>query len=366
MKNYAKYLLGLFALAALTACGGSSDGGGSKPEVTFKTELITRAESGLITAFSNGDRMSLYCSEMNSITGANPTIHAATYGDGVWRPAPSITLDKEERRYLFAIYPYDANATDAAAYPVTVASQTDYLFSGTGVMATTEALQPTLRMRHAMATLAFNIRSYVGGKLEAVTIENEDFPIEGTLRVTGSITPTKFGSYTKNFNTALSQQGFTTDHPSIFVIPHQISTAGLKIKMTISGTAYELLLPATNLTSSKKYVASVLHTAQGVSLAEGELEVIALDEPSDAKGEEVYSVIKVSVSGNGALAPVLTGNDPYGFIYWGDGSKEIYSATAGHGYGAEGTYVVTVDAWNAEEVMLNKLTNVVELDLSKF
>lgn len=366
MKNIAKYLLALVVMAGVSACGGSSGGGADLPTVTFKTEIVTRAESDLVTAFSNGDRMSLYRTETNSITGATPTIHAASYADGVWTPSPSIQLDKEERCYLYAIYPYNANATDATAYPVTVASQTDYLYSGTGVGATYEALQPTLRMRHALAMLSLNIRSYVGGTLQSISVENEDFPLEGTLRVTGSVTPTKFGSFTKNFNVALSDKGFTTDHPGMWVIPYQVSAAGLKLKVKIGGESYELVVPATNFTSGKKYVASVLHTAQGLVLESSELEVIAMDEPSINKGDATYSVLKIGVTGSGALAPVLTGNNPYGYIYWGDGAKESYSPTVGHGYDAAGNYTVTVDAWNAEAVTLNKLTGVTEVDFSKF
>lgn len=360
-----KYLLGLLLIASMTACG-SSGGAADLPEVTFTTELISRAESGVITAFTNGDRMSVYCTETNSISGTTPSIHAATYADGVWRPSPSITVEEEQRVYLFAIYPYDAAATDATAYPVTVASQIDYLYSGTGVGASTQTLTPVLRMRHAMAMLAFNVRSYTGGTLQSVTIESADFPLEGTLRVTGMITPTKYGNYTKNFNTTLSEKGFTADHPGLFVMPYQMFD-GLKVKMTISGETHELILPSANLTSGKKYVASVVHTAQGLSLADSEWEVIALDEPLPDQGTESYSLLKVGVSGQSALAPVLTDTtEPYGFIYWGDGTKESYSATAGHGYNTAGNYVVTVDAWNAEEVTLNKLTNVTELDLSKF
>lgn len=365
MKNYAKYLLGVVVMMSLTACGGSSEGGGKKPEVTFTTEIISRADSELKTAFSNGDRMSVYRTATNSITGAAPSIHAATYGNGVWQPTPSITLAKEERCYLFAIYPYNADATDATAYPVTVASQTDYLYSGTGVAASNEVLSPVLRMRHAMARLALNIHSYAGGTLQSISIESTTLPIEGSLRVTGSITPTKFGAYSKSFNTPLSQQGFSTDHPGIFIIPYQTPNDGVKVKVTISGTAYELNLPATNFTGGKKYVATVLHTAQGLVLEKGEYEVIGLDEPSNAKNDP-YSILKVKVQGETALAPVIEGQNLYGFIYWGDNSQESYSPTGAHSYDTAGEHVVTVDAWNAETVTLPKLTNITEIDLSKF
>lgn len=369
MKNYMIILAAALLAVGAAACS-SGDGGGGEalPQVTFTTEIMSRAAlTDVKSTFVNGDRMSVYRTKNNSISGETPTVHSASCNNGTWTPTPAIELRKDEKIYLFAIYPFDANAQDPTAFPVTVASQVDYMYSGTGVAASFDAPTAMLRMRHAMAILGFNIRSYVGGALTAITVNDPNFPIEATLRVTGSMTTTKQGAYTKTMNVATSEAGWTTDHPGMFIIPHQSSSAGMEVVLTIGGKEYKVTLPATNFTAGKKYVASLLLTEQGLALENSDLAVISLDEPTPEVAAPSYGMVSITHSGISFVAPTFAGaSEPYGYVYWGDDQQDPYSAGLGHGYLSAGRYVVKVDIWNAEEVSVFNLSGVEQVDLSKF
>lgn len=369
MKSYMKYLAASLVMLGAAACSSGEGGGGEAlPQVTFTTEIMSRAAlTDVKSAFANGDRMSVYRTKNNSISGETPTVHSASFNNGTWTPTPAIELKKEEKVYLFAIYPFDANGTDPTAFPVTVASQVDYMYSGTGVAASYAAPTAVLRMRHAMAILAFNIRSYAGGALTAIAVNDPTFPIEGTLRVTGSLTPTKKGAYTKTMNVATSEAGWTTDHPGMFIIPHQSNSAGLEVKLTIGGKEYPVTLPSTNFTAGKKYVASLLLTEQGLALESNELQIISLDEPTPEVAAPSYGLVSITHHASSIKSPAFTGTEnPYGFIYWGDGQSESYANGAAHGYTSSGTFVMKVDIWNAEEVSISDLSGIEQIDLSKF
>lgn len=367
MKRYITYLSALLLVAGFSSCASSGDDAPKTVEVTFTTDILHRsAVTDLKTAFNNGDRLTLFHSASNAVSSGEVTVGGAGYADGVWRPTPAVTLEPKEKRYIFAIYPYDASATDPAAFPVSVASQQDYMYSGTGVGVAYETPTAVLRMRHAMAILSFDIKSYAGGTLQAISIADKEFPIAGTLRATGAMTITEKGAYTKTMNVPLSQQGFTTDHPGLFIIPFKTTDAGLEVTLKISNKEHKIVLPPSTFTAAKKYVASVVHTEQGVNLTSDQLDIIAFDEQTEAETAPHYSQLSVKVKGSSYKAPVVTGTDPYGFIYWGDAAHEAYSDVAAHGYAQPGSYVVKIDLWNAEEASFNTLGGVEEIDFSKF
>lgn len=369
MKSYIKILVAaLFAMGVAACSSGDGGGGEALPQVTFTTEILSRAAlTDVKSTFANGDRMSVYRTKNNAISGETPTVHSASCNNGSWTPTPAIELKKEEKFYIFAIYPFDANASDPTAYPISVAAQADYMYSSTGVAASYEAPAIVLRMRHAMAILAFNIRSYVGGALTAIAVNDPAFPTEGTLRVTGSTTPTKFGAYTKTMNVATSEAGWTTDHPGMFIIPHQSASAGLTVKLTIGGKEYPVTLPAANFTAGKKYVASLMLTEQGLTMESNTLQIISLDEPTPEVAAPSYGMVSITHHAAAIKSPTFTGaTAPYGFVYWGDSTNDPYSAEAAHSYLSAGQFVMKVDIWNAEEVAVSDLSGIEQIDLSKF
>lgn len=367
MKRYITYLSALLLVVGVSSCSSSGESTPDTVEVTFTTDILHRsAVTDLVTSFSNGDRLTFFHSTSNAVSSGDVSVGAASYTDGVWRPTPAVTLEPKERRYIFAIYPYEASATDPTAFPVTVASQQDYMYSGTGVGVAYETPTATLRMRHAMAILSFDLKSYVGGTLQAITIEDKEFPIEGTLRATGALSVTKKGAYTKTMSVPISQQGFTTDHPGLFIIPYKTADTGLEVKLKISDKEYKVVLPPSTFTAAKKYVARVAHTEQGVVLESNQLDIIAFDEQTEPGAAAPYSMLSVKINGAAYTAPRVTGTNLYGFIYWGDQTQEAYSDGAAHGYAKADNYVVKMDLWNAEEVSFGSLSGVEEIDFSKF
>lgn len=365
MKKYSIYLLAAAAGLLATACGGGSDSVDTASEVTFTTE-ITRV--GVLTELADGAQMCLYVAKGSTVSRTDE-LHKAVRQSGVWKGSPSVTLQPEEERRLFAIYPFDQNAADPTAYPVTVAAQEDVLFSGAGALVTYQKPAASLKMRHAMAMLAFDIRSYVGGTLQSVTVADEAaFPTEGTLRVSsGRITETKRGAYTHACNVKLSQGGGTGDAAAFFVIPFT-AKASTQLTLTVDGKAYACSLPAQLYDRGTKYVLHLNLTEAGLTLLEDQTETVSLDEPgSGLPTGEPYSLLRVTHNATDFTVPTVAGTGAYGYIHWGvEGAAERYEAGKKYVYPSAQPYVVAIDLWNATGVQFGSLTGVSEIDFSKF
>ncbi|MDO4758865.1 MAG: fimbrillin family protein [Rikenellaceae bacterium] len=363
-----QYLLLALPTLLLAACGGSDDGGASaQTEVIFTTEVQTRAAStGVIANFASGDRMSIYRTKTTAITEIEAT-YDASYNGTTWRTTPGATIGPEEIAYYFATYPAVAANSDATAIPVNVAGQTDYLYSGSAQKATFEQPNVTLKMRHAMAIIAFNIQSYKGGRLTSIKAKSDNFPTEGTLRITtGKITPTAYGEYSKNCDYALSPTGWTTDHPSFFTIPYTIGTNGLTIELTIDSQIYTVTLPEMRLTPANKYIFYLTLTEQGITLQAEKTETVNLMDDTNPITAEPYSYLRVNHTASKFMAPTLTGTNLRGIIYWGDEKQENYASGAIHEYGTTTTKSVSIDAWNVATVSFGNVNNIQEIDFSKF
>lgn len=367
MKKYMQYAIGALALISMTACGGG-DGGSKFSEVTFTTEIQTRAVApNVLNDFASGDQMNIYKSEKAQISLDWTTAHQAMYGGGEWKGSPAITMTGGEEAYFFAAYPYVAGATNPNEIPVKTADQIDVLYSGGGVLVTESNPSGRFSMRHAMAIIAFNIQSYVGGKLQQIEFDSEQFPLEGTMRITsGRITATAWGPYTHKCDVALTPKGWTTDHPAVFAIPYAAGKNGLPLHFTIDGKRYDLDLPTASYTMANKYIYTLILTDAGLALKNEKPEVIDLNAAMEAPADELYSHVKVVVKNSTLNVPVVKGASPYGFISWGDDSRESYAADLVHTYPSTGPYTMMMDLWNAETITMTGVKGVQEIDLSKF
>ena len=367
MKKYMKYTLGALALIALTACGGS-EGGSKFTEVTFTTEVLSRAVAPTVLSdFKAGDRMNIYKTDKAQISLDMTTTHQASYNGSNWTGVPAITMQGGETAYFFAAYPYQTAAENPLEIPVKTADQADVLYSGGGVAVSESNPSGRFSMRHAMAILAFNIQSYIGGKLQSIEFDSEQFPLEGTMRITsGRITTTVEGPYTHTCNASLTPQGWTTDHPSVLIIPYTVGSAGLPLHFTIDGKSFDIDLPKTTFSMAKKYIYTLIYTDAGLTLKSEKPETIDLNAEANAPTQEIYNHLKVIVKGGTLNVPVVTGASPYGFVFWGDESQEEYAAELVHTYPGTGSYTMMLDVWNAETVTMTGIKGVTEIDLSKF
>ena len=366
MKNWMKYTIGAFALVALTACG--SEGGSKFSEVTFTTEVATRAVApNVVSEFASGDRMNIYKTEKAQISLDVTTAHQAVYGGGDWKGSPAITLNGGETAYFFAAYPYQSGADNPLEIPVDVTDQVDVLYSGAGVSVSESSPSGLLTMHHAMSIIAFNIQSYIGGKLQSIEFDSEHFPLAGTMRITsGRITATEMGPYTYTCAKALTPTGWTTDHPGVFAIPYSVGSAGLPLHFTIDGKRFDIDLPKTTFAMAKKYIYTLIYTDAGLLLKDEKPVTIDLNAGSEAPAEEPYSHVKVVVNYDTMTAPAVTGTNVYGYIFWGDDSRQDYVSEQQHSYPGMGPYTMMMDLWNAETFSMTGLKGVSEIDLSKF
>ena len=365
------YILPLLAGWLSVACS-SSGGADSATPVTFTTEIQTRAVAGgVMSEFASGDAMTIFRTPTSSIQNTTVTVYEARYGGTNWSVAPAATLGGGEEAYFMATYPA-VSATGGAApspesIPVKVADQVDVLYSGSGIKATEAQPSVAFKMHHAMAMMAFNIQSYVGGKLTQIKIGNDKFPVEGELRVTrGSITATSYGAYTKQFNATLMPQGWTTDHPSIFVIPFVVPAEGLPVELTIDGKAYALTIPGMRITLSNKYVFYFTHTEAGLIFEEDKTETVELMAETAPIVSDPYSYVQIRHKNNSFVVPTISGTGMRGMIYWGDETSAAYAAGASHEYKGAGPFTLKVDAWNAATIQIPSVAGIEEIDLSKF
>ena len=372
MKKLQYMLLMLPALLSV-ACSSSGDEGPAPTTITFTTEVQTRAAVLPVKSdFKSGDGMSIFRSTTNSIEANDIVTYAASYSGSSWQVSPVATVVGEEKPYFFAVYPQvdkSADAVDPSAVPVNVATQVDYLYSGQGVSASESNPTVNFTMHHAMAVIAFNIQSYVGGKLTAIKVGNDRFPTAGVLRVTrGSITPTAYGVYEKSFNEPLTTTGWTKDHPSMFVIPHTIGADGMPVELTIDNRTFTFTIPSMRLTLANKYIYYVTVTEQGAALLEDKTETIDLMGETEPLPDVPYSHLALRFKGQKFAAPTITATGLYGMVHWGDGAQESYKEGLVHNFSVAGEYTVGFDMWNVEDaqVSYSNLEGLQEIDFSKF
>lgn len=376
MKNLVKYIL--FAAVLFVASCSSSDVEETPPsptptpirevEVTFTTSVQTRVQrDDVVTLLGEDDVLALFSARETDGAAEKSGPGRAECSQGVWRGVPAVMLAPEETASLCAAYPYLSDAGDPEAFPVSVAAQTDYLYSGPAVRVNFRQPTAQLTLRHALCIVAFNIRSYVGGELRQIIVENELFPLEGTMSLAdGAIRVTRAGAYTCDCVKTLARTGWTADHPGFFAIPHAVDAEQTAVVLRTAEKDYLVWLPATQLTAGKKYIFEVMLTEQGAVLMPDRTEVIPLDAETDPLPDDPFGTVGVTHTNPQYGVPAFFGSSPYGFVRWGDGADDPYAEALTHQYAGSGPYTVLYEMWNAERVELSDLTGVERIDLSQF
>lgn len=370
MKDLAKYAL----FCALAACAGCGKSGIEEPpvpppppepvEVTFTTEVRTRVQrEGVVTGFETGDEMTLF--RTNSGKEAASTVKIASE-EGIWRGTPAVMLEAQQSALFQALYPFLATAIDPAACPVTAEAQVDYLYSGPAVEVAAAKPRALLTMRHAQAIVAFNLHSYIGGELRAIELDDERFPLAGTMNLSdGTITPTQVGPFAFDCPRRLTAEGWQADHPSCFVFPQTLADGQCAAVFRIGEDRYRVPLPAMTLVAGNKYILDFSLTAQGAALNPDRTQVVTLDAGGGAAGDP-YGCLRVTHRNDSYTVPMFTGSAVYGMIYWDEATSEPYAVGAIHGYGSEGPHTVVFDLWQADAVQFPDLSGIERIDLSEF
>ncbi|CDB11786.1 conserved domain protein [Bacteroides sp. CAG:633] len=373
MKTIQKYIL--FSLIGLSAVACKDDqeelGGGEKVEVTFTTEVQTRALTNVTTDIEkDGETMNVFVLESSSITsGQEVPTYQATRQSGSWKSNPALELTSGQKKYLRAFYPYSANIGTPDAIAIEINSQTDYLYTGTTVQATYEKPSVKLTLKHALPILAFNIKkeNYDGeGKLEQITIEGKNFYTQGTLNIaSGEIKGSTQEKFSITCNNTLSAEGWKEDMPDMFCIPFTSSGSDVNVTFKIDGKDYTCPLPKYGIAQGVKYIFRAAMTAKGITIFDAP-ELVSLNSDNDDMSQFSYGMLRITHNSLTFTPPTFSGVNITGNIDWGDGKTEIYSTAAQHEYEKDGEKTVTLEMWGAEEVTLPKLTGVTEIDLTEF
>ena len=384
MKRFIYYLFPLLALT-FTACGGSENDDLEEPskpstpsepakpkltELSFTTTVQTRALPEVLTELKSGAQMSIFVTFSNNT--AITTMSKAICGsDGIFKASPSIELTAGVIASFNAVYPYNSNNTSASAIPVSVANQTDYLYSNGTATASKSNPTASITMHHAMSVFAFNIdkKGYTGaGKLQEVKLSGDGMFTEGKLDInTGSIAGTTKGEYAKSFNETLQAGGFTTNIPAMFVIPSTSNGSNYQITIKVDGKEYTATLPKQSVSGGTKYLFRMALTERELVVFPEMTDVVSLNANTDDMPERELSTLQVTHTNKKMATPVVGGSDGmFGKIYWGDGQSEDYKSKASHTYAEQGTHTIAIESWGAQDVTIESLSGVTEIDLSKF
>jgi len=369
MKRIVYFLLLSLFSVVFVACGEKDAPEVKISELSFTTTVQTRALPNVLTELKDGSQMSIF-TRSSDYTGV-ASMTKAICNAGVWKANPTIVLEEGVTVSFQAVYPYSENNTSASAVPVDVKGQIDYLYSGSSLTVSKEYPTASVTMKHAMSVLAFNIdkNGYTGaGKLEEVKLSGSGFYTEGRLNVsTGAITGSATGEYVKSLNQTLVAGGFTDDIPAIFVIPSTSNGDNIQITIKVDGKEYSSNLPQQTVSGGNKYLFRMALTERDLVLFPELTETISLNTNSDQMPVKNLNTLQITHTNKRMAAPVI--DKPKGVtgkIFWGDGETQDYSIGAAHTYDAEGTYTVAIESWGANEIMMENLSGVTEIDLSKF
>lgn len=336
-------------------------------QLSISTTIQTRA---VMTSFSAGDRMNLYLKKESSVSSEDFVSGvSASLENGNWKIAPAVELKEKESAYLFAFYPYDGNRLTPATVSIDIASQTDYLYSGSAVPVSYSSPEAVLKMQHALSMLAFNIskQRYAGeGKLTSVKVMN--LPVNGTLNVaSGVISNLKTGDYTIASDTQIAEEEWTAQLPQMFCLPFTSDGQNIPVVFTIDGREYKTLLPKDEMNAGIKYVFHLVVTDNKIVVLADLTEKISLDKEGNNIQLGEYGILKITCSGNHVTAPLLSGSGTVsGLIYWGDNTSEPYIPPLNHNYSEKGVYELRLETWGASQLDIESLDGIESIDLSEF
>lgn len=357
---------------------------GSKLIVEASLENTDNGTKAPISVWENGNAMGLFVKssglagdDYGEVVGQVK----ATYNSNAWTLAPEVSLTGTPAN-VFAYYPHSTTVTDGTKVPVEVASQTDYLYSGTAVSASSSNSRISLSMKHALCVFIFNVKKngYIGdAQLTSVKIQNKGgyllIASKGTMDIsTGSITTSAYDPYTISVNKTIVDDGWTSERPLAMLMPFQTASAsGAEFVFTVDGKEYTVDVPANmNYAAGQQYVFNLTINSSTMSLDASNIIIV----PWGNQQDQDLGGIMTKVGGLAYTLTTKNANEVHsvanignvnGTISWDDNSAdEAYAVSKTHSFATAGTYNVQVDTEDdVANVEFSKIEAIDEIDLSQ-
>lgn len=350
--------------------GGTGTDDKNGVEVSIQTSILTRAQ--VTTDFKQGDVMNLYAKTYGRLDADDLEKNIrATYDGSSWEINPSVYLQKDEKAFIYAVYPFVDGLSDLSQVPVDITSQVDVLYSGSFVPVTFTTHTAKLTMKHALALASFNIsnQGYSGqGEVQQMILDGDVIYSSGAMNVqTGKVVGKEKNSIEVQVKKTIVAQGWKEDLPRIWTIPFTTKTSVAMLKVKIDGKQYETKMPEVEMRGGYQYIFRLVLTDHGLEFIPDQTETISLNQDTDAmRPLEGYGVLRISHKTLEFTIPTLSGDQVFGNIVWGDGNSESYAFGASHNFGSEILRETMIESWNSEGFQLQNLKGVEVIDISEY
>lgn len=342
----------------------------SRVTVMIATQVQTKAT--VVTQLGDGDAMNVFAKSYNKIDA--PDLAAdikATHEQGAWKMVPEVKLAQGENAFIYAVAPYSAENTNPQAIVVDVARQEDVLYSGSYVPVSYTTYTAKLTMKHALAMVSLNIcnQGYSGkGVLQSLSLSGEKVYTKGTMNIeSGKVTGTGQTAFSVACEKTIQSAGWNEEYPRIWSIPFSTKVDQATLKAQIDGKSYEARLPEVEMNGGFQYIFRLVLTDYGLEFIPDQTETISLNIDTDRIGElKGYGVLKIAHSSNQFALPVLSGDNVFGSVDWGDGEKSAYSMEGTHTYAGNMTNQLLIESWNSSGFTLKDMIGVEVVDVSQY
>ena len=374
MKRISTYTLMLIVTSMFIAsCSSSADDDGETKADTKSVEIITTilTKANPKTEFTTSDQMSVYAKSYNKLDA--PVLKenvVASYNGSTWTIEPNIDLKEDQTAFIFTFSPVIPFTRDLSAIPVDVTKQEDVLYSGSAVPVSYTSNRAKITMKHALTLTSYNIikQDYSGkGNLQKIELEGKNVFTNATMSADkGKFTGTHNGCVSANVSKDITTDGWISELPNLWVIPFSTQSEPAKLHAVIDGKEYITALPAIDMKAGFQYVFHLVLTNYGIECIPSLTETISLNEDANAIADlDNYGILKIKHHATELNAHILSGEDVFGTIIWGNGQSNTYEDRMTMQY-TPGNYEVVIESWNSTGFDLQSITGIDEIDLSEY
>ena len=115
-----------------------------------------------------------------------------------------------------------------------------------------------------------------------------------------------------------------------------------------------------------QYIFRLVMTAHGLQFIPGQVQTVSLNQADDQPEVlEGHGVLTLTHTCTDFTLPLLTGDNVFGAVSWGDGESGSYEAGGQHSF-ASGSKETVIESWNSTGFELDALTGIEVIDLSAY